>query len=173
MLVDFREGRSGIPAMLTKFGLYFKSVNLWVDYLVGQVSVERKTIPDFIASIQDGRLFRQVDLMSKKSEKSLIILEGGGLYKISKVSKNSLRGIMLWISITKEIPIIRTRDTLDTAETLLLLYKRYEKFNSYSHQEFSAPKVKKVLSPASVELNMLKQLPGVGHIMAKRILFSN
>lgn len=49
------------------------------DYIIlGRVIAERKRIPDFLASLRDGRLFRQARALANCGLRGLMILEGHG-----------------------------------------------------------------------------------------------
>ena len=81
IFIDFREKRSRVPEFLIKLGVGFECVNMAADYAISKdFLVERKTIADFITSVADGRLFRQVSCLAASCKNPLIILEGGGLY---------------------------------------------------------------------------------------------
>lgn len=56
------------------------------DYIINdQLIFERKTLPDFAASIKDGRLFPQMQRLADTGKKSALLLEG-----TSKDLQNSL-----------------------------------------------------------------------------------
>jgi Fanconi anemia group M protein len=102
------------------------TINLEVgDYLVGNTIIERKTFSDFISSMLSKRLFEQLNNM-KQYNKRLLILEGRDFEKLNygKINPNSLRGLILSISLEYEIPIIFTMDSKETATYLYLLAKR-------------------------------------------------
>ena len=66
-VVDFRETPSGIIDLMRARGIdvQTKHVTCGDVILDGVVTVERKTAGDFIVSIIDGRLFRQVANLKK------------------------------------------------------------------------------------------------------------
>ena len=59
VIVDLREFRSALPAILHNEGIQLQPVTLEVgDYVLSRdVCVERKSIPDLIGSLQSGRLY--------------------------------------------------------------------------------------------------------------------
>lgn len=78
ILIDFREERSKVPKLLQKFQVQIQTDNLPVDYIIdGEYFVERKTISDFIASVVDRRLFKQVENLANHCANPLLLLEGG------------------------------------------------------------------------------------------------
>ncbi len=96
------------------------------DYLLSKkVCVERKTAGDFISSIIDGRLFRQLGELKQNFRSPLIILEGNGLFNGErKIHPNAIRGALSSVSLDYGIPIIKTENNLETAEMLLAIAKR-------------------------------------------------
>ncbi len=169
------------------------------DYVLSKrVVVERKASDDFLQSIVDGRLFRQVSGM-KKYEKPLIIIEGNHIMDNERnIHPNAIRGAVASISMDFAVPVIWTRSQLETAEMLLTLAKREQLGKKSSiairtkkrtrsaneQQEFlisGLPKIstktaKKLLkhfgSPEKIFLaneNELMKIDGIGKIMARRI----
>jgi len=164
---DFREAKSKVPEILSRLGVMVQSASLNADYAIGRdCLVERKTITDFISSVADGRLFRQVSELSKTCKHPLVLLEGGGLYNHGRVPKNVIRGIMIWISLSKRVPVIRTYNEHDTACVIQLLVKRYGQ-----PAGLGLPVIKKrPISPWQQQMNVLTQIPGIGPYAAKDIL---
>ncbi len=168
------------------------------DYVVSRrIVVERKVSEDFLQSIVDGRLFRQINEM-KKYEKPLIIIEGNHVMNNERnIHPNAIRGAIASI-VENAVPIIWTRNQLETAEMLLTLAKREQlgkkaslairtkkRTRSASElQEFivsglpqvSGKTARKLLkhfgSPERVfaaSESELRQVEGIGEVMAKRI----
>ena len=96
------------------------------DYLLSKkVAVERKTSQDFISSMVDGRLFKQMIELKENFESPLLILEGGNLFGSErKVHPNAIRGALASITLDYGIPIITTENNLETAQMLLAIAKR-------------------------------------------------
>ena len=126
--VDNRESRSGVAKMLEDTGAYVLLQNLEVgDYILSdRVCVERKTVDDFLESlINPARgLFEQIANMARNFARPLLILEGDGLYTKRQINPKSIRGALASIAVDFNVPIIPTRDALDTAEFLAAIAKR-------------------------------------------------
>lgn len=76
ILVDYRELRSSLPFQLYKKG-YKLNVKLLDtgDFIIsGDVAIERKSAPDFLASIR-GRLYSQLKNMTFKYKNAYILIE--------------------------------------------------------------------------------------------------
>lgn len=93
----------------------------------GLVGIQRKSVPhDFISSIDDGRLVRSMELLSKECKFPLLLLEGklryfpdGHLYisrKImSRFTRRQVRGILFDIKYIRGVDFDFTEDVEDTA----------------------------------------------------------
>src|SRR3989338_7517636 len=95
------------------------------DYVLSKrVVVERKVSEDFLQSIVDGRLFRQISEM-KKYERPIVIIEGNHIMDNERnIHPNAIRGAVASITTKLSVPIIWTQNQLDTAEMLLVIAKR-------------------------------------------------
>ena len=76
IIIDYREKNSLVASYLIKenFNIEFKELKIG-DYIVKDTIIERKTIPDFISSIINGRLLKQLEDL-KQYENKLLIIEG-------------------------------------------------------------------------------------------------
>lgn len=171
VFVDFRENRSQVPKFLTELGVEFEMANLPVDYQVGgDCVVERKTITDFITSVGDGRLFRQVIKLANNYSSPLLLLEGGGLYQNCRVPANVIRGVVLWIAVRQKVPLLRTFNEYDTACTLRLLARKASCLRRGNPEPLMHPR--KIISPWQQQIKILTQISGVGRKTAKELLSS-
>ena len=162
IMADFREQRSKVPSLLKQLGVSVQTGNFSADYVIGRdCFVERKTISDFITSILNGRLFRQVSDLAKNCANPLVLLEGGGLYCQGRVPGNMIRGSILWVSLTKKVPLIRTKDEQDTACMLYLLAKKRLNASNQDVQRYHHHQPRHV-SPWQRQVNILTQIPGIG-----------
>src|SRR4051812_31684151 len=93
IVVDHRERRAGIPAMLATFGMSVDERALAVgDYVIvpGQIGVERKSPRDFALSIQHRRLFEQAERLKAAFATPIVVVEGASLYTYTKMAPNAL-----------------------------------------------------------------------------------
>lgn len=166
---DFREGRCKVPSLLSQAGFDVRQVSLAADYSIGpNYLVERKTVADFVTSIADGRLFRQIKTLATACRHPLLVLEGGGLYLQKRISANVIRGTMIWITVKKQVPLLRTCSEGDTASLLALLFK----YADGSKRSEQSPPVyhQRIISPWQRQLNILTQVPGLGRRLAGDLL---
>ncbi|MBU2615550.1 MAG: Hef nuclease, partial [Nanoarchaeota archaeon] len=66
VVVDYREKNSLVISELVSLGFDVKLTPLKVaDYLVKDVAIERKTVPDFISSMINKRLANQLEELNQ------------------------------------------------------------------------------------------------------------
>ena len=77
IVVDMREFRSSLPSMIHKRGITIIPVTIEIgDYiLTPETCVERKSISDLIGSLNSGRLFNQVAVMTRQYKRSVLLIE--------------------------------------------------------------------------------------------------
>lgn len=77
ILVDMREFRCELPAIIHKRGIEIEPIQLEIgDYILSSdTSVERKTVSDLIQSLQSGRLYNQAGMMIRHFKRSILLIE--------------------------------------------------------------------------------------------------
>ncbi|XP_067003038.2 DNA repair endonuclease XPF isoform X2 [Anabrus simplex] len=77
IIVDMREFRSELPALIHKRGIEIEPVTLQVgDYiLTPDICVERKSVSDLIGSLNSGRLYTQALAMTRHYAKPMLLIE--------------------------------------------------------------------------------------------------
>ncbi len=171
IIIDYREKNSLIPAELIESGFKIKFQNLKVaDYLVGDVAIERKTISDFITSMKNRRLVKQLEEL-QQYEKRLLIVEGideQELYTDSKdwagMHPNSIRGFLLSILLKYKVPIIFTKNCEDTSNFISLIAKKRKS------NELPLNVKKKTLNKKEKLQFIVEGFPGIGPKTAKKLL---
>ena len=170
IIVDYREKNSLVVSELIHLGLRIEFKELKVaDYIVKDVAIERKTVSDFISSMINRRLLKQLEELQQYKNK-LLIIEGTDeqeLYTDSEekigVHPNSVRGFLLSILIKHKIPIIFTKDYEDSAKFISILSKR-------KHKELSLNVSKKSLNKKEQLQFILESFPGIGPKTARKLL---
>jgi len=173
IIVDYREKNALVVAELIDLGCEIEFRQLKVaDYIIGKVAVERKTISDFISSMINKRLLRQLEELQQYENKLLIVegIDEQELYMDSQESMervgmhaNSIRGFLLSILLKHKVPIIFTKNYEDTARFLSVLSKRKTK-------EMSLNVNKKSLNKKERMQFILEGFPGIGPKTAKKLL---
>ncbi|XP_076298150.1 DNA repair endonuclease XPF mei-9 isoform X1 [Lasioglossum baleicum] len=77
VIVDIREFRSELPAMLYTRGMKIEPITLLVgDYILSpEICVERKSISDLIGSLISGRLYNQAVSMTRHYAQPMLLIE--------------------------------------------------------------------------------------------------
>lgn len=77
VIVDMREFRSELPALIHKRGIEIEPVTLLIgDYILSpEICVERKSISDLIGSLNSGRLYNQAVAMTRHYAKPMLLIE--------------------------------------------------------------------------------------------------
>ncbi len=170
IIVDHRERNSLVIGELASLGIEIEMRELKVgDYLVGEVAIERKTVFDFISSMKNKRLIRQLEELQQYQNKLLIVegIDEQELYTDSDekigMHPNAIRGFLLSILLKYKVPIIFTKDYKDTARFISVLLKKKSK-------ETSLNVSKKHLNKKERIQFILEGFPGIGPKTAQKLL---
>ena len=167
---DDREQRSGVLESIRSFQdvvLDIKRLSVG-DYLVDKSFIfERKTLCDFSMSIVQGRLFSQAQNLAKYGCHPVMILEGTSK-NIAEygVSREAVQGAIITISIIYGIPILRSRDSYETAKLMMMTAKQADRivYGGLQRQGYR-PKGKKAR-----QIFILQGLPGIGRKKAEMLI---
>src|SRR3989344_2910774 len=167
IIVDLHEKNSLVASELASLGCNVEFKHLHIgDYIVKDVVIERKTVSDFISSMINRRLINQLQQMQQVQNKLLIIegIEEQELYsKDSEMNENAIRGMMLSIVLSFQVPIILTKNYEDTASFLSVLAKKREKELNLNFKKKSR-NVKEQIQ------YIIEGFPGIGPKTAKKLL---
>jgi len=172
ILVDKREKNSLVVAELVELGSSLDLKHLDVaDYVIGEIAIERKTVSDFISSMLNKRLLRQLEEI-KQYPKPLLLIEGIDEEEFyddnSKegINANAIRGMLLSVALNFQIPMIFTKDYKDTARFIRVLEKRLQK----PAREISLRVKKRTRNIFEQQEQVIEGFPGIGPALAKEIL---
>tara|TARA_Y100000310_G_C20657006_1_gene802486 strand:- start:277 stop:942 length:666 start_codon:yes stop_codon:yes gene_type:complete len=177
ILVDHRERRSGIIKDLSKKGFEVEVAQLIsADFILETkdregniltVGIEKKTQLDFLSSIMDKRILRQLVELKKNFSVPLLIIEGEkNIYTLRNFHPNAIRGMLASIAIDFQVPIIYTKSPRDTASVLTVIAKRLEKPTKH----YSLLAKKKAPTIKEQQEYLVETLPGVGPTLARSLL---
>jgi ERCC4-type nuclease len=138
------------------------------DYEVGgRCLIERKRVVDFATSLIDGRLFRQAYRLRGTGWACAVILEGrlADLGEVG-VSRESLQGAMISLSLSYQIPVFRALDAEEAAR--LLVYAGHQ----LGRDEAGHPPkpARRCTQRRRAQLWLLQSLPGIGPKRAGALL---
>jgi ERCC4-type nuclease len=169
IIIDYREKNCLLIAELKNkgFDIQFKELKV-ADYLLQGIAIERKTVSDFLVSMKNNRLKRQIEELQQYKKKIILIegIEEQELYNEKNslgIHSNSIRGFLLSIIIKYNIPILFTKNCEDSAEYLDILARkksiesplniRKKAFNSKEQMQF-----------------VIESFPGIGPKTSKKLL---
>lgn len=167
IVVDHREQPGGVARHLYALGAMLEPRQLEVgDFILSdRVAVERKSADDFLDSLVDGRLFPQLKAL-QAYPRPIVVLEGEGLYGQRNLSAEAIAGALAAITIDHGIPVLQTRDALETARLLMAVAKREQQRDGRK----IAIRAGKPLSDLDRQLFLLAGLPGISDTLARRLL---
>jgi len=167
ILIDFREKPSGLPALLsTDFTVEMSSLPTG-DYIINNhITIERKTAADFPISIIDQRLFTQVARMKKHCRNPLLLIEGNPYTTGMNIHPLAIRGAILSVQTSWQIPVLFSNSIADTKEIFILIGKQDTAF----HETFLPRGGYRPKRLANQRFYILQGLPGIGPQLARRLL---
>lgn len=168
LIADIREKNSLIISELVSKGIEVELKHLLVaDYLIGDIAIERKTASDFVGSIINKRLMKQLEEI-KQYPKPLLIIEELDTLDFSEIKfhPNAIRGMIMSVLLEYNIPVLFTKDYQETADYILVLLKRLEK----KPVEFGLRAKKKAYNLKEEQQMILEGFPGIGPSLAKKLL---
>lgn len=169
IIIDYREKNSLVLSKLIKLGFETEIKELKIgDYIVKNTIIERKTVSDFISSMINQRLHKQIKNLQQCENKLLIIegIEKQELYNEENgngVNANAIRGFLLSIILKHKIPIIFTKNPEDTAKFISVLSNK--KSTEISLNFNKKPKTQK----EQLQF-ILEGFPGIGPKTSKKLL---
>lgn len=170
IVVDKRESASGIPDLLRKLGAQVEPRLLDVgDYIISpECAIERKNVHDFLASLFSGRLFSQAHRLSSSYKLPALIVEGDLQVLLEESTRpNVIWGALGTLTFGYGLHIFFTTNPQQTAEFIFTIAKR---------GHFARPrgpliqKKPKAVSIQEQQLSITSTLPGVGTVLADRLI---
>lgn len=129
ILVDDRERSAGLAASLRRLipgPVETARLDVGDVWIGDRLVLERKDAADFVASLLDGRLERQLHaLASLGAQRAAIIIEGEfNTQTLAGMAGREVRAAMLAIQFDWRIPLIRANSIEDTARWITDLVRR-------------------------------------------------
>ncbi|MDP8023110.1 MAG: ERCC4 domain-containing protein [Conexivisphaerales archaeon] len=168
IIADNREAASNLPALLKELGLNVRFEQLAVgDYILSdEIAIERKTINDFISSLFDGRLFRQVSDLTSVYRQPVLLVEGDITIIPSLVNNVKVYyGALASLTINFPIKLIFVPSLNESAIFIERLV-----YNLNKEQRPHNIVKEKGQSIREQQLNLMASLPGVGEKLAEKLL---
>lgn len=148
------------------------------DYLSGGITIEAKTIADFIESTRSGHLWRQLENMDANCERAVVLVWGDVAAYFSQLKNRSPTTKMTFTRISREVmsglaritadfgfSVIRASNVLEASSFIVSLHDKMT--NPASRH--GAKAVRRV-STNDARLDMLLTIPGFGADLCERLL---
>jgi len=164
IIIDNREKNSLVPSELINMNVPIEFQQLKVaDYIINNVAIERKTISDFVTSMINKRLFKQLEEMSQYPQQLLLIEGSQEELEKTGINSNAIRGFLLTITLKFKVPVIFTKDQEETATYLKILWNKKETPMSFNVS-------KRNLSPDERLSFILEGFPNIGPKKSEELL---
>ncbi len=169
IIVDYREYRSNVVRNLSLKGISIEPQQLDIgDYVLSsRIGIERKNVDDFLESLIDGKLFKQITQLRDAYSRPILILEGENLLTKRNISHNAIFGSLASITVDYGIPILTTKDSLETADLLNVIARREQREEKKS---VAVRGEKPQMSIKERQQFLIEGLPNVSAVIAKRLL---
>jgi len=169
IVVDHREYRSNVVRNLAFKGTFVEPQQLDVgDYVLSsRIGVERKNVDDFLESLINGKLFKQMAQLRDAYSRPVLILEGENLLTKRNISHNAIFGSLASITVDFGIPVLATKDASETADLLRVIAKREQKEDK---KEVAVRGEKTQMSLRERQQFIVEGLPNVSAVIAQRLL---
>lgn len=170
IVVDDRERNCGVIEALREFKEVMVDVKRIPvgDYVVDKkLVIERKSLRDFVLSIMQGRLFRQAMALKKSGMHPVLILEGTTKNIASfGLKRASIQGAIITVSVIMGVPLLRSRDSEETAKLIVMTSKQVNRSDSKGiTRGGERPKDRK-----GMQLFVLQSLPRIGPVKAAQLI---
>jgi ERCC4-type nuclease len=170
IVIDDRESDSGVVEILRAredVEIRIERLSLG-DYLVDDfLLVERKTLPDLIASIKDGRLFGQGCRLAGAGVWAAVVLEGTARDLAEcGMRREAIQGALITLTLFLGLPLLRSQGPEETAR--LMLYAAHQ--GRLVATGALPRRGRRPRGKYRVQSRVLQGLPGVGPERAKRLL---
>lgn len=169
LYVDHREYRSNVVKNLVAKGVDVEAKQLDTgDYILSsRIGVERKEVDDFLSSLIEGKLFKQVSELRDAYSRPILIIEGDDLLNKRNINHNAIFGSLAAISVDYGVSVLRTKDSSETADMLRVIANREQKKDKKS---VAIRGEKTQMSTRERQQFLVEGLPNISAVLAKRLL---
>ncbi len=170
LIASVHEKGGPVAKHLNDLGLQIRFANLKMgDFLVsGSTAIERKDSKEFIGSIEDKSLFRQLIDFKREFANPLYVIEGCNLYDNKRINATKIRSAISYVTILNRVPIIFTQDAKDSAEYIYMISRQAQHGMTFTPIEDE--KKHKFSEDKEQQLAIVESLPDVGTAIAIAML---
>ena len=158
--LDYREASSTLSAYISSLGITVEYDSLVTGDICieDNILIERKTSRDLLTSIIDGRLFKQCERMRNAEVKPLLLIELGEIG--NSVHPNAVLGALAHVTLDLGIPIITTKNSMESAHLVYLIAKQSGGFSDsirrfVTYNKIDEEQIDKVCQAAAQEISAM------------------
>jgi Fanconi anemia group M protein len=171
VFADTREKDSPVIQLLQELNcqVLFKQLEVG-DYIPAKdIAIERKTVSDFLSSIVDGRLPKQLMSLTESYERPIVLVEGdvNELFESRNIHRNAVIGMLTSIALNYRVPLLFTDSARETAQYIYVIAKR-EQLGKGADLRLRIGR--KGLTLAEQQRFVVESLPLIGPMTAKNLL---
>lgn len=170
ILVDDRETHTGVADALRRHPDIDARIRRLRtgDYVIpGRLQIERKTVPDFVQSLFDGRLFSQATRIRASHLPGMLIVESPTQSPAAfGLSRHALQGALVTLNVVFAIPVLRVANAAETADVIRMAARQIAR-------HVRGVPVRPGYRPKGLrrrQLFLLQGLPGIGPQRAQALL---
>ena len=169
VIVDHREYRSNVVRNLNSKGVTIDAQQLDVgDYILSsRIGVERKEVDDFLSSLIDGKLFKQVKNLRDTYSRPILVLEGENLLTKRNINHNAIFGSLASITVDYGVSVLTTKNSHETADLLRVIASREQRDDK---KAVAIRGEKTQMSMTERQEFIIEGLPNISAVLAKRLL---
>ncbi len=130
------------------------------------IVIERKTIDDFVKSVYDGRLFRQLANMSDKYPRPILVIQGERK-DLSGIGESAFYGAVAAIVSDFKVPIFFAPSERDVVEVIYHIARREQ---VEKKKETKLREGRKPMTLPDTQRYIVAGVPGINSILADRLL---
>lgn len=131
-----------------------------------EIVIERKTIDDFVKSVYDGRLFKQIANMSNKYPRPILVIQGERK-DLSGIGESAFYGAVASIVSDFKVPIFFAPSERDVIEIVYHIARREQ---IEKKKEMKIREGRKPVTLADTQRYVVSGIPGVSAVLADRLL---
>jgi Fanconi anemia group M protein len=137
------------------------------DYVVSSdIVIERKTVDDFVKSIIDGRLFKQLAAMCEEYRRPILIIEGDRRKAVG-IGIASIFGALASVVSDFQVTIFMSSGGDETCQLIFHISRREQ---IEQKKDIRVRSGRKPISAKNAKMYVVSGLPGVSNILAERFL---
>jgi DNA excision repair protein ERCC-4 len=164
VIADHRESKSGVGECLAALpGVRLGWENLSTgDYIVEEGAIfERKTAPDFAASLFDQRLFSQAKRLAAQPLGAAFIIEGSSdEWSVLGIRREALQGALITLALIFELAVFRSLNPKETSQILIYGGHQFARLR----EDTPRYRIYKAKKRWTQQIHLLATLPAVGLI---------